>query len=103
MTLATKAELDAVMHQSFALEPVANAHTGEQLHGTLLEHAGANTLFNVLAGVHLENDGIDAFQMQEVRKNESGGTGSDDSNLCAFSHRLADSSKLVCLDSKVFR
>jgi hypothetical protein len=84
MTLALEAKLYAVVNQPFTFQPIAHAHFGKQLDSSLLEHSGTNSLLDMLLRVHLKDDGIDPFQVQEVRKDEPGGSGPYDSNLRAL-------------------
>ena len=81
MAGAGEAELDAVVHQAFALQAVADTGLNEQIDRALLKNAGANALLDVFARVGFENHGIDALQMKKMRERESGGPRSDDSNL----------------------
>ena len=80
---AGEAQVDAVMHQTFALHSCAHAHFGKQIDGVLLEQAGADALLTIFAAAGFEDDGFDAGKMQQMREDESGGTGSDDADLGA--------------------
>jgi len=81
MAGAGEAELDAVVHQAFALQARADTGLDQQVGRVMLKNAGANALLDVLSRVGFENDGIDALQMKKMGKSESGGPCSDDSNL----------------------
>jgi hypothetical protein len=78
---AGELQLDPLVDEPFATQAIAYAHLGEQVDRPLLEHAGADSLLDVLAAPVLEDDGIDALEVQEVRQHESGGTGTDDPDL----------------------
>jgi hypothetical protein len=82
--LPRELELDPVVDEPFALEPLPHPDLAQEIDGALLEDAGANALLDVLAAPVLEDDGIDPLQMEEVRQHEPGGTGTDDPDLSAF-------------------
>ena len=55
----------------------------EEVHRALLEHARAHAMLDVVAVAALEDDGIDARAVQEVRQHEPGGPRADDADLRA--------------------
>jgi hypothetical protein len=55
MPAAREAQLNAVMYQTFFLHPLANAHFGEQVHGSLLQDARSNPLLDILAAAILDD------------------------------------------------
>jgi hypothetical protein len=63
MILTLEAKQNAVVNQPLALQSLPDAHFGKQLDRSLLEHASAHTLFDMLASVHLKYHGIDSFEM----------------------------------------
>src|SRR5690349_13453407 len=73
-----------MVDQALTLEPVADTHFGEQFDRALFEDAGAHAFLDVLARAHFEHYGIDAFQVQKMRKDESRGTRADYANLRAL-------------------
>jgi hypothetical protein len=81
MAGAAEAKLDAVMHQAFALQASSDTGLDQQIDCALLENASANALLDVFTRVSFQNDRINALQMKKVRKRESSGTCSDDSDL----------------------
>jgi hypothetical protein len=85
---ALVAELDAVVHEPLALEPLADAHLDEQLDRALLEHAGADARLDVGAIARLEDDGLDALAVQQVAEHEPRGAGADDAHLGAHGRIL---------------
>jgi hypothetical protein len=66
---------------AFLLQSLADTGLDQQLDGSVLEDAGANALLDVFAASILEDDGLDALQMQQVAEEEPGGPGPDDSDL----------------------
>ena len=77
-------QLDAVVDEPFSLEPLPHADLRQQVDGALLEHPGADALLDVLAASVLEDDRVDGLEMEKVRQNEPGGTGTDDPDLGAL-------------------
>jgi hypothetical protein len=56
---------------------------GEDLDGTVLEHARADARLHVLARAVLDDDRLDALLRQQVGEQEPGRSGADDADLCA--------------------
>jgi hypothetical protein len=83
MPAAVEAQFDSVMHQAFAPHPVADARFVEQIHRTLFQNPRADSRFHVLARLSLDYDGVDAFQVEQMRQNQARGSGSDDADLRA--------------------
>src|SRR3954462_4620775 len=81
MGVAAEAQVDAVMRKTFA--PHALAHPGvfEQLDRPVLQDAGANGGFDVLAAAPLDPPRRDSLQMQEMRKEKPRRSSADDSDL----------------------
>jgi hypothetical protein len=86
MTVSVEADFDAVMNQSFALHAISNVHLRQQVDRTLLQHTGADSLFTVLPASGVNDDGVDALQMEQLRQHKSCGPGSHNPNLRAHSH-----------------
>ncbi len=82
--LARKLQLDAVVDQPFAPQPLADADLVQQVDRALLEDAGADPLLDVLAAPVLEDDRVDALEVQQMREHQPGGTGADDPDLGAL-------------------
>ncbi len=94
VTLAAELELDPVVDDSLALHPPADARPGEEIRRPLLEHAGADARLDVLAAAALDQDGIDAFEVQELGEREAGRSRADDRDL--RSRQEAPSSASTC-------
>jgi hypothetical protein len=69
--------------EAFAFEAFAYTGLLEQVDSSLLEQAGAHTLFDVLAATRFDDNRLDALQVEKMRKQEAGWSGADDSDLCA--------------------
>ena len=76
-------QLDAVMDDALAVETLRHADLRQQVDGSLLEHARPDALLDVLAAARLEDDGVDALQVQQVRKRQTRRPGADDRYLRA--------------------
>ena len=86
MPRAAEGEVDAVVPHPLAREPPADADLAHQVHRSLLEHARAHALDHVLPAAVLEDDGVDALEMQQLPEHQSGGAGADDAHLGAGGH-----------------
>src|SRR6185436_2393403 len=82
VALAVEAQLDAVVDEALAVEPVGEPGVVEELDGALLEDARADAVLDVLAAARLEHDRVDSLEVEEVRKQQPGRLGPDDSDLC---------------------
>ena len=63
----------------------------EQIDRALLQHAGADTLLDIVAAARLEHDRLDARDLEQPRQREPGGAGADDPDLGPRSHARAPS------------
>lgn len=82
MALPVKTQLDAVMNQPLAAQALAHSRRVEQIHCALFEHSGAVALFHVLASLRLDYDGLNSFQMKQVREQKTGGSRPNDAYFC---------------------
>ena len=83
MPRAAEGELDAVMDQTFAMQPCGNADLVEQIDRALFEHAGANARQHIGAILAFDDDRIDTCGMQQLPEQQSCRSGADDRNLRA--------------------
>jgi hypothetical protein len=90
MTLAVELELDAVVDDSLPPQALADTGIDEQVGRSLLEHAGADTMLDVVSAAVLQHDRLDAFAVKKVREHQPGGAGADDRHLRA--HQAAGGS-----------
>jgi hypothetical protein len=63
--------------------PVPHAGLGHQVDGPLLQDARLDGLLDVVAGAQVDDDRVDAAQVQQVRQHQPGRARSDDPHLCA--------------------
>ena len=69
--------------------PLADAGLGQQVDRALLQHAGAHAVLDVVAVAALEDDRVDAGEMQQMRQQQARRTGADDAHLCSPLHQAA--------------
>jgi hypothetical protein len=86
-----------VVHEPFAVHAGAETEGPEQIDGSLLEHAGAQSAFDVRTVATLDDDRLDPVGMEDVREREAGGAGPDDRDLRTLcrQHMFLVSSSLV--------
>ncbi len=89
MALAREAEIDAVVHQSLAAHPGVDAGLAQQIDRALLEHAGTNPALDIVARAPLEDHGLDAALVQELREQQPRWTRPHDADLGAHGARAS--------------
>ncbi len=82
MTRPAEGELDAVMHQPFAMGARAGANLIEQRNGAFLEQAGADAAKHILARLAFENDVVDAVTVQQLAEQQSRRPRANDCDFC---------------------
>jgi len=85
MATPAKTQLDAVMDQSLSPHPLADARFVEHVRRSLLQHAGPDAAFDILAAAGFDHDGFDALQPQQATKQQSRRARSDNSDLGSHS------------------
>ena len=70
------------MRRAFAVHALAEADFAQQRDGAGLQHAGANPLQHVGAGLPLQHDAVDAVAIENMREQQAGGPAADDGDLC---------------------
>src|SRR5262249_55286340 len=68
---------------------------GEKVRRPVLDQAGANSVFNVIAAAVLNNDRLDALQMKEPCKHQPGRACPNDSDLRAHCHVLGKETRRI--------
>jgi hypothetical protein len=66
-----------------AAQSRADAHRNQQVHCSLFEHARSDAVDHVLAAAVLDDDRIDAVQMQQMSEQQPCRPCADDSDLCS--------------------
>jgi hypothetical protein len=87
--LPAEGEVDPVVDEPVAAQPVTHAGLGHQVHGALFQHPGLDGLLDVVAGAQVDHHGLDPAQVQQVRQHQPGGPGADDSDLYAHDKLLS--------------
>ncbi len=88
VSAAAEAKLDAMVQESFAGEAFADARALEELDRRMLEHARAHAMLDVVAAAVLDDDRVNALEMQQMREQEPRGPRADDADLRAvYCHR----------------
>src|SRR4051794_17017088 len=90
--LAVELHVDAVVHDPLAMQPVADAGAVEEVDRALLEDAGADARFDVVAATVLEDDSVDARDVQQLPEREPGRAGADDRDLRPLARQLSSTS-----------
>jgi hypothetical protein len=80
MRPAVEAQLDAVVHQPFAVHPGSGAAAAEHVHRRLLQHACPLPLLHVRAVTAFEYDAGDARAVQEPGEQQPGRAAADDAD-----------------------
>ena len=83
MPQSVEGDGDARVPQTFAAKPVADADLVHEIHRALLEHAGTDARDDVFLAAILEDDRVDALQVQQVTEHQTGRSGPDDGHLGA--------------------
>ena len=81
MALALEDEFDAVMHHGFAMQTLAHAGFGDEIHRALLEQAGAHAALHIGAAARFQHHAGNPGEMQKPCEQESCGTCANDSDL----------------------
>ena len=74
-------EVDTVVHDPLSREPLPDADVAEKVGVPLLDHARADPLLAVLAAARLEDDRLDALDLEDAGEREPGRPRADDPDL----------------------
>ena len=95
--LAVELHRDAVVDDPLPVHALTDAGVAQQLNGSMLEHACADSVLDVVASPVLEDDRIDPRPVQQVCERQPGRPGADDPDLCAQPpHRRSKSAAWPC-------
>ena len=81
MALAAPEHLESAVHQALAVHARADADLVQQIDADLLEDAGTDAAEHVLAGLALDDHGVDARLGQELPEQQARRSGADDGDL----------------------
>ena len=73
---------ETVVDFAFAVHALATLGFAHQLGKTMFEHAGTDAAEHVGAALAFQHDGVNAFEVQQLREHEPGWAAADDANLC---------------------
>ena len=90
MPCAGEGDIQPLVAQAFAIQPIADARVAQEIDRALLEHPGAHALDDVILAAILEDDRIDAGEVQQVAQQQARGAGADDCDLCPVSHSRSE-------------
>src|SRR5579862_5310459 len=85
MALPSERDVDAILGEAELVQLVGDASLPQQVHRALLQHAGADSPFDVRPITTLKNDRVDAADMEKLRQEKTRRSGADDSDLGARS------------------
>ena len=90
MKLPVEEQLRAVVGQADAVHALAEAGLAQHLDGVVLQDAGADAVLGVVARAGLDDDALDAREVEQVREQQAGRACSDDSDLRSHSSAPLD-------------
>ena len=82
--LAVELQIDAVVDDPLAVQPVVDAGPVEEVDRTLLEHARADACLDVFAAAVLEDHRVDTRAVQELAERQPSRARADDRDLRAL-------------------
>ena len=98
--LAVELELDPVVDDALALQPLADAGLGEQVDRALLEHAGPDPVLDVVAAAVLEHDRLDPRPLEQPRERQPGRARRRRSRPACASASSASLEPATCCDDR---
>jgi hypothetical protein len=81
MTSSVEAQLDSVVHHTFAFHPFAHSRFREQVNRTLFQNAGAHPFLNILPAAIFDHDRFNSLQVEKVGEHEASRSRAYDSDL----------------------
>ena len=85
-----KADEESLVPQPRASKSRTDAHRVQQVHGSLLEDAGPHAVDDVVAAAVLDDDGIDAVEVQQMAEQQPCRTCADDTRPASVRPRTLD-------------
>src|ERR1700686_1989255 len=83
-----KSKLDPSMEKPLASQSFTDTCLDQQVDSSLLKNARADALFDAFAAGSFQNHRLDAVKVQQMRKHQPGRTGSYNSYLCPYFHKV---------------
>ena len=81
---AVHGDLDAVMHQPVTMQPLGDPRPFQQVDRSLLQDAGADARFDIVARACFQDHAVDSLHLQQAGQQEPCRTGADDADLRPF-------------------
>ena len=81
VALLADGDLDAVVLQPFALEPLRHARFAQDRDSALLDDTGAHASEHVVAAAPFEDDAVDAGTLEQLREQQARRPRADDADL----------------------
>src|SRR4029078_10237114 len=76
-------DIAPVVRVAFTVHPFACARVAQDFDRTVFEHAGADALEDMRFCLALDDDAVDGVEMEQMRQEEVGRAGANDSDLSA--------------------
>src|SRR5262249_12775785 len=103
MAASGETQRQAFVNESFPMQAGGEAELGHEVDRALFEQAGTDALDDVAAASVLQDDGLDAVATQEMRQQQPGRAGADNSHLGAHrAHRPGSTRAFGFAGSVVF-
>ena len=102
MAAAAEADLDPVVDEPFRIDPGAEPDRAQEVDDALLEDAGAHAGDHVLLRPVLEDDRLDALEVEQVREQQARRPCADDSDLRPARHPLSSSTTRCAIANALF-
>jgi hypothetical protein len=74
------------MTHPLAGEPITDANLVHEIDSALLEYTRAHAFDDMLTAPVLDDDGVDALEVEELPEHETSGPGADDADLSTGDH-----------------
>src|ERR1700757_3724027 len=81
MQSTAQTDLNSFVAHAFAVKALRNTRLPQHLHRAMLQNASTNALLTILLRSCFYDYGLDAIEMQQMRKHETRGSGAYNPNL----------------------
>ena len=93
MATPAESDLDAVVHEPFGVDPLAETYRAQKVDDALFENAGTNARDHVLLRAVLEHDRLDPLAVEKMREEQPGRPCADDPHLRPRRHRASPAAR----------